>query len=74
VEAEVESLDALSAHADSEELLEWMKPAATDPKSKLKKVFLVHGEPEQSKALAEAIRIKYNVDAAPVEPGQKYNL
>jgi metallo-beta-lactamase family protein len=74
VEAEVDSLDALSAHADSEELLDWMKPAATDVMSKLKKVFLVHGEPEQSKTLAEAIRIRYNVEATPVEPGQAYDL
>ncbi len=74
VEAEVDSLDALSAHADSEELLEWMKPAATGPTPKLKKVFLVHGEREQSLALAEAICTRYKVEATPVEPGQTYNL
>jgi metallo-beta-lactamase family protein len=74
VEAEVDSLDALSAHADSEELLEWMKPAATGPTPKLKKVFLVHGEREQSQALAEAICTRYKVEATPVEPGQTYNL
>jgi metallo-beta-lactamase family protein len=70
VEAEVDSLDALSAHADSEELLEWMKPATPG----LKKVFLVHGEPEQSRSLAEAICTRYKVEARPVEPGRTYDL
>ena len=44
VEAEVAALEALSAHADAGELLDWMKPMAAS----LKKVFLVHGEPVQS--------------------------
>ena len=44
------------------------------PTPKLKKVFLVHGEPEQSLALAEAIRTRYKVEATPVEPGQVCNF
>ncbi len=70
VEAEVQTLDALSGHADSEELLTWLKPATPG----LKKVFLVHGEPEQSKALAEAIHQRYGIEAIPVAPGENYNL
>jgi metallo-beta-lactamase family protein len=70
VEAEVESLDALSGHADGEELLEWMKPAT----ERLKKVFLVHGEPEQSRALATAIKARYGIEASPVAPGEDYKL
>ncbi len=70
VEAEVDSLDALSAHADAGELLDWMKPMTPT----LKKVFLVHGEPEQSKALAEAIHARYGLEAIPVSAGQNFEL
>ena len=40
--AEVAALGELSGHADQAELIRWIKPIA----SKLKRVFLVHGEPE----------------------------
>jgi metallo-beta-lactamase family protein len=70
VEAEVVSLEALSAHADAGELLDWLKPATPG----LKKVFLVHGEPEQSGALAEAIRARYGIEALPVARGQNFRL
>ncbi len=65
VEAEIAALDALSGHADAEELLTWMKPMA----GSLKKVFLVHGEPAQAQALANAIRERYGLDAQPAEIG-----
>lgn len=70
VEAEVDVLDALSAHADAGELLDWMKPMT----GALKKVFLVHGEPEQSAALATAIQGRYGLEAIAVAPGQNYAL
>jgi metallo-beta-lactamase family protein len=70
VEASIESLDELSAHADSGELLAWMKPMTP----RLKRVFLVHGEPDQSAALAEAIGSVYGIDAIPVRPGMSCQL
>jgi metallo-beta-lactamase family protein len=70
VEAEVDALDALSAHADADELLNWMKPMTPT----LKKVFLVHGEPEQSRVLAEAIHARYGLEAIPVSAGQNFEL
>jgi metallo-beta-lactamase family protein len=70
VEAEVAAMDALSAHADAGELLDWMKPMMAT----LKKVFLVHGEPEQSRALAEAIQARYGLEAVPAVPGQSFDL
>jgi metallo-beta-lactamase family protein len=70
VEAEVASLDELSAHADSEELLEWMRPITP----RLKKVFLVHGEPAQSAALADSIRSRYGLEAIPAAPGMSFEL
>jgi len=70
VEAEVAALEALSAHADAGELLDWMKPMAAG----LKKVFLVHGEPEQSAALAEAIHARYGLEAIPAAAGRNFQL
>jgi len=70
VRAEVDSLQALSGHADREELLKWMKPMTPT----LKKVFLVHGEPEQSTGLIEAIRKTYGIEAIAVSRGQSYEL
>jgi metallo-beta-lactamase family protein len=70
VRAEVQSLNALSGHADRNELLEWMKPMA----SGLKKVFLVHGEPDQSAALAQAIQTRYQIEAIPAIRGGKFEL
>ena len=70
--AGVESLDELSGHADSAELLDWMASAAAG--KRLKKVFLVHGEPAQSKALAEAITARYGIEAIPAVPGQAFDL
>jgi metallo-beta-lactamase family protein len=68
--AEVEMLDALSGHADLEELLAWMKPIAGG----LKKVFLVHGEPEQQAALITGIRGRYGLEAIAPKRGQSFDL
>jgi metallo-beta-lactamase family protein len=50
--AKVEVLDEFSAHADRNELLEYVN----NTKNTLEGVFVVHGEEEQSQALAEGIR------------------
>jgi metallo-beta-lactamase family protein len=68
--AEVQKLDALSGHADREELLAWMQPIAAG----LKKVFLVHGEPEQQMPLAAAIRERYRIEVLVPERGQSFDL
>jgi metallo-beta-lactamase family protein len=68
--AEVQKLDALSGHADREELLAWMKPIAAE----LKKVFLVHGEPDQQTAFATAIRERYQIEVIAPERGQSFDL
>jgi metallo-beta-lactamase family protein len=66
----VESLDELSAHADQEELLNWMAPRA----QKIRKVFLVHGEPVQSHALAAEIKKRFGVEAVTPLPGDSFQL
>jgi metallo-beta-lactamase family protein len=70
VRAEIDSLDELSGHGDSDELIEWMRPMTPG----LKRVFLVHGEPEQSSALAARIQGRYGIDTVPVSPEQSYDL
>lgn len=68
--AEVVKLNELSGHADQRELLEWLKPMAKT----LKKVFLVHGEPAQSAALAKAIGEQYGLEAIIPERGETAEL
>ena len=51
VRARVENLSALSAHADSSELVRWLSGVKAAPR----KVFIIHGEPEQSEALRKRI-------------------
>ena len=47
VRARIELLDGLSAHADSEEILEWVSHLKHPPS----RIFLVHGEPEAQEGL-----------------------
>jgi metallo-beta-lactamase family protein len=68
--AEVASLQALSAHADRDELLAWMKPMVPT----LKKVFLVHGEEGQPQKLAETIQRVYNVETVVAQRGTGFEL
>jgi metallo-beta-lactamase family protein len=70
VRAEVASLDELSGHADQGELLEWIKPMAPT----LRRVFLVHGEPQQSQTLAKLLHTQYGLDVVCPAPGQEFVL
>lgn len=54
VKANIRHLDSLSAHADQQELLEWLQQV----KSKPKRIFLNHGERHQ----AEAFRVKIETE------------
>lgn len=53
VRAGVEALQGLSAHADRDELRQWLAAAPAPPRH----VWLVHGEPPARAALAEALRV-----------------
>lgn len=52
VEAEFVQVGGLSAHADSDEIVRWIKGPETPPAA----VFVVHGEPRSSRALAGRLR------------------
>jgi metallo-beta-lactamase family protein len=55
VKCKVRTIDAFSAHADSEELLGGV---TITPPSKLRHVILVHGEPEQSSPFGDLLKSK----------------
>jgi len=59
VNAHVESLGSLSAHADSEELLRWLAGFKRPPKN----TFIVHGEPDSANALRQKIVEKFGWNA-----------
>ncbi len=70
VRAQVEEIDGYSAHADHEGLVDYVRPLAPG----LKAVFLVHGEPEASAALAQALRALGISQVYVPEPGDKIEL
>ena len=51
VRAQIRSIEAFSGHADCVEILRWLKTFKEAPQL----TFIVHGEPESSKALADEI-------------------
>lgn len=62
VRAQVAAIEQFSDHADTPEMLEWMKSFTAAPKQ----TYLVHGEPAAAAALRLAIAttLKWNVDIA----------
>jgi metallo-beta-lactamase family protein len=52
VRARIETMNALSGHADGNELLEWVHAMEKLPQ----KTYLVHGEPDQATALAQRLK------------------
>ena len=55
VQAHVHVLEGLSAHADQQDLCDWYGGFKARPP-----VYLVHGEPEPQRALAAALRQRFN--------------
>ncbi|QCO98523.1 MBL fold metallo-hydrolase [Arthrobacter sp. 24S4-2] len=52
IRAEVIQMESLSAHADSDGLIEWMKAAEREPRM----TYITHGEPDASDALRARIK------------------
>ncbi len=70
VRAHVEKLESLSAHADRDELLEYIRKCGKN----LKTVYVNHGEEETVEKFVETIRSELKIDAINVEDHKKYNL
>ena len=70
VRAHVDSLDELSGHADSGELMKWMRPLTPT----LKRVFLVHGETAPRDAFAAALQSRGVGRAEKPMQGDRYEF
>jgi metallo-beta-lactamase family protein len=62
VNAQIDSIDSLSAHGDTDDLVAWVKSGNRLPK----KVILNHGTPESARALALRIETELKIKAVPV--------
>ncbi len=70
VRAQIARADGFSAHADRGELLDWVRPIASD----LKGLFVVHGEPDAADALAGGFRDLGVKNVIAPERGQRVEL
>ncbi len=70
VEAEVLAIDSFSAHADSDDLIQWMKTLKKAPE----KIFLNHGEKSASEALKYRILTELGFPCEVAEGGAAYSL
>ena len=70
IRAEVLNLDSMSAHADADELIDWMRSTPHPPRQ----VFVTHGEPSASDTLRARIthelgwpaRVPEHLESVPV--------
>ena len=69
VNAKIRAIGSYSAHADSPQILDWVSKV-----SNVKKVFLVHGENDQSVILSKLIREKINIGVEIPQQGESFNL
>lgn len=70
VRCRVRAIGALSAHADQEKLLDWIGGGLATPK----KVYLNHGEPPASEALAKRLTAELGIKATVVNHGLKVEV
>jgi len=72
VKARLETITGYSAHKGSDELLEFVNK--TGESDKLKKVFVVMGEPKSSLFLVQRIKDYLGIDAVTPEEGESFEL
>ena len=68
LEARVQTINALSAHADKNGLMDWFDGVKSD----VRQVFAVHGEPEKVSAMVELVKEHGVFNAVAPEPGQTF--
>jgi len=69
VRAKVKAIGSYSAHADLPQLIEWISKIEN-----LKRVFIVHGESEQSLVFSKNLREKLNLEPVIPQQGESYDL
>ena len=67
----LKKINALSSHADKKEIISWLIKIDT---SKLKTIFLVHGEPAAQEELKHQIERKFGIPVKIVKNNKKYYL
>jgi metallo-beta-lactamase family protein len=70
IEARVEKLSSLSAHADQGEIMRWLSHFKSAPRQ----TFIVHGEPQAQGILSEKIRSELEWDVVIPKQGQVFSL
>ena len=70
LKAQVEVINALSAHADRAGLADWLG----EVKDNVRHAFAVHGEPEKVSAMVDLLKEKGVLNAVAPEPGQTYQI
>jgi metallo-beta-lactamase family protein len=70
VKARIDKVNALSAHADQGEILQWLGGFKQPPK----KTFIVHGEPPAQAVLQEKIREQYGWDTVIPHQADSFTL
>jgi len=70
INAQIEMIDGFSGHADYNEMLAWLMPFNKKPKQ----VFMVHGEEEASRSMAEKIKQTYNWNVTIPKFGDSFEL
>ncbi|MGB8363578.1 MAG: MBL fold metallo-hydrolase RNA specificity domain-containing protein [Rhizomicrobium sp.] len=70
IRADVHNLEMLSAHADSDEIMRWLKGFENPPKT----TFVTHGEPAASDALRHRIEEELHWNCIVPDQGQRIEL
>jgi metallo-beta-lactamase family protein len=70
VRANVVTLDGFSAHADRDDILRWASGFGRSPR----RTYVVHGEPEAARGLAEALHGRLGWDVAIANDGETVPL
>lgn len=70
IKAKVHSIDGFSAHADADQLIDWIKTATREPK----RIYLNHGEPEAADTLRQRIDRELGIDCVVPLLGQQVFL
>lgn len=70
VRARVETVHGLSAHADQAEMLRWLGGFTRAPRT----TYLVHGEPEAARAMAQAITARYGWAVRIPQDGEQVSI